>query len=84
MQNAMETHTRKPMLLLKLSGSFLLRYAHRALRSLLFHEPPRKARVSAARPHPHPQPPSPDQKHVRRGAAEGKRLHHHCFLPAAQ
>jgi hypothetical protein len=33
--------TRNPMLLLRLSGSFLLRTAQRALSALLFHAPPR-------------------------------------------
>ncbi|MBI3162865.1 MAG: hypothetical protein HYZ23_10155, partial [Chloroflexi bacterium] len=36
-----EQTKRRPMLLLKLSGSFLLRYEQRALFRLLFHEPPR-------------------------------------------
>ena len=38
-------HNRNPTLLLKLSGTFLLRYAHRALFRLLFHEPPRLGSV---------------------------------------
>ena len=36
--------TRNPMLLLRLSGSFLMRYAERRLISLLFHAPPRRTR----------------------------------------
>jgi hypothetical protein len=36
-----EQITRKPMLLLRLSGLFLLRLAERALSGLLFQEPPR-------------------------------------------
>ena len=36
------THTRNPMLLLRLSGVFLLRSAQRALSLLLSQEPPRK------------------------------------------
>jgi hypothetical protein len=43
--NDVEHTTRKPMLLLKLSGSFLLRYEQRALFRLLFHEPPRTTRA---------------------------------------
>lgn len=39
-----ESTTRKPMLLLKLSGLFLLRAAQRALFRLLFQEPPRTTR----------------------------------------
>ena len=46
-QNDVEQTTRKPMLLLKLSGSFLLRYEQRALFRLLFHEPPRTTRASS-------------------------------------
>lgn len=37
----MERISRNPMLLLKLSGSFLFRYAQCAFLSLLFHDPPR-------------------------------------------
>jgi hypothetical protein len=37
--------TRNPMFLFRLSGSFLLRYAQRALSALLFHEPPRNTRA---------------------------------------
>ena len=33
------------MLLLRLDGSLLLRFAERQLLALLFHEPPRKTRV---------------------------------------
>jgi hypothetical protein len=44
-QNDVEQTKRKPMLLLKLSGSFLLRQEQRALFRLLFHEPPRSTRV---------------------------------------
>ena len=44
----MET-TRNPTLSLKLSGTFLLRYAHRAFCLSLFQEPPRTAH--AARPY---------------------------------
>lgn len=36
--------SRKPMLLLRLSGSFLLRLAERALLALLFQDPPRNTR----------------------------------------
>ena len=43
--NDVEQTKRKPMLLLKLSGSFLLRYEQRALFRLLFHEPPRTTRA---------------------------------------
>lgn len=43
--NDVEQTKRKPMLLLKLSGSFLLRYEQRALFRLLFHEPPRNTRA---------------------------------------
>jgi hypothetical protein len=39
--------TRKPMLLLRLSGLFLLRFDARALSGLLFQEPPRNARGSS-------------------------------------
>ena len=35
---------RKPMLLLRLDGVFLLRLAERRLSGLLFHEPPRRTR----------------------------------------
>ena len=38
--------TRKPMLLLRLFGLFLLRYATRALSRLLFQDPPRTTRRS--------------------------------------
>jgi len=44
------THTRKPLLSLRLSGSFLLRLAARALSSLLFYEPPRTTRSLPGRP----------------------------------
>lgn len=37
---------RKPLLLLRLSGVFLLRLAERKLFALLFHEPPRSTRLS--------------------------------------
>ena len=40
---------RKPMLLFRLSGLFLLRLATRTLFSLLFHEPPRKTPSGAPR-----------------------------------
>lgn len=40
----MDWNTRKPRLLLRLAGLFLLRLAERALDGLLFHEPPRNAR----------------------------------------
>jgi len=43
--NDVEQTKRKPTLLLKLSGSFLLRYEQRALFRLLFHEPPRNTRA---------------------------------------
>ena len=36
--------TRKPMLLFRLSGWFLLRFAERRFRGLLFQEPPRRTR----------------------------------------
>lgn len=36
------TTTRKPLLLLSISGLFLLRTAAAALSGLLFHDPPRK------------------------------------------
>ena len=36
---------RKPMLLLAFVGVLLLRFAHRALLALLFHEPPRNTRL---------------------------------------
>ena len=37
-------HTRKPMLLLRLSGGLLLRLAARQFLGLLFHDPPRSTR----------------------------------------
>lgn len=37
------------MLLLRLSGVSLLRFAARALRALLFHDPPRITRLEPAR-----------------------------------
>ena len=37
--------TRKPLLLFRLSGSFLLRLAARMFLGLLFQEPPRRTRV---------------------------------------
>ena len=40
---------RKPLLLLALSGVFLLRFADRQLLSLLFHDPPRRTRLGATR-----------------------------------
>ena len=40
----METHTRNPLLLLRLCGLFLLRLAQRTLFQLLFQEPPRNYR----------------------------------------
>jgi len=47
-----ETHTRNPLLLLRLCGLFLLRLAQRALFQLLFQEPPRSYRpVPTARQH---------------------------------
>ncbi len=46
------TTTRNPILLLRLSGVFLLRLAERQLLPLLFHEPPRKTRSGAPRFHP--------------------------------
>lgn len=42
--DASRTTTRKPMLLLRLFGLFLLRTAAAALFGLLFHEPPRTTR----------------------------------------
>ena len=42
---------RKPRLLLRLSGAFLLRFAERTLSGSLFQEPPRKTRD---RPRPAP------------------------------
>jgi hypothetical protein len=45
-----ETHTRNPILLLKLFGLFLLRYAQRALFRLLLNEPPRSTRCPWTRP----------------------------------
>ena len=42
-----EHNTRKPMLLLRLSGLLLLRVAERALSGLLFQEPPRSTRDSS-------------------------------------
>jgi len=39
-----ETHTRNPLLLLRLCGLFLLRLAQRTLFQLLFQEPPRSYR----------------------------------------
>ena len=39
------TTTRKPLLLLRLSGLFLLRLAARQFLGLLFHEPPRNTRL---------------------------------------
>ena len=41
---AMDTLTRKPLLLFQLSGLFLLRTAHRAFLFGLFQEPPHKDR----------------------------------------
>ena len=43
-------HNRKPLLLLRLFGLLLLRYAARALLSLLFQEPPRNTRLSSECP----------------------------------
>jgi hypothetical protein len=40
--------TRKPILSLRLSGLFLLRYVQRQLSRLLFHDPPRSTRGCAA------------------------------------
>ena len=42
-----EHNTRKPMLLLRLSGSLLLRLAERALSALLFQDPPRNTRATS-------------------------------------
>jgi hypothetical protein len=42
-----EHNTRKPILLLRLSGWLLLRVAERALFELLFQEPPRNTRASS-------------------------------------
>lgn len=44
--------TRKPMFLLMLSGSFLFRYAQRALMLLSANEPPRTTRDAGVRPAP--------------------------------
>lgn len=48
--NDVETTKRKPMLLLRLSGLLLLRYAQRALFRLLLNEPPRRTRLHRADP----------------------------------
>ncbi len=40
----MENTTRKPIWLFLLDGSFLLRFAHRTFRVVLFQEPPRNTR----------------------------------------
>ena len=45
-----DAHTRKPMLLLRLFGLLLLRYAQRALFRLLLNEPPRRTRLHRANP----------------------------------
>lgn len=45
MRKCMRKHTRKPLLLLRLSGAFLLRFATRQFSGLLFQEPPRKTRL---------------------------------------
>lgn len=42
-----EHNTRKPMLLLRLSGVLLLRAAERALSALSFQDPPRTARATS-------------------------------------
>ena len=42
-----EHNTRKPMLLLRLSGVSLLRAAERALSALLFQDPPRTTRATS-------------------------------------
>jgi len=42
--------TRKPVLLFRFSGVFLLRLADRVLFGLLFHEPPRSTREAGRRP----------------------------------
>ena len=47
-----EHNTRKPMLLFRLSGLFLLRFADRALSGLLFQDPPRSTRPSSQRAAP--------------------------------
>jgi hypothetical protein len=44
------TTTRKPLLLLRLSGVFLLRFAERQFLGLLFQEPPRNTRAILLRP----------------------------------
>jgi hypothetical protein len=46
-----DSATRNPILLLRLSGLFLLRYAQRALSWLLFHDPPRSASPCGPPPH---------------------------------
>ena len=43
---AAEQQRRKPLFLLRLPGWFLLRFAERQLRALLFQLPPRKTRLS--------------------------------------
>ncbi len=43
---------RKPLLLFRLSGLFLLRFAERTLLGLLFHEPPRNTRSPPYGPFP--------------------------------
>jgi hypothetical protein len=54
-----EHNTRKPMLLLRLSGWLLLRYEQRALWRLLFQEPPRNTRRHTLRGTP-PAKPAPE------------------------
>ena len=46
-----DAHTRNPMLLLRLFGLFLLRYAQRTFLRLLLNEPPRTTRRLGTRPH---------------------------------
>jgi hypothetical protein len=50
-------HTRKPMLLLRLSGWLCLRLAARRFWVLLFQEPPRSTRVAPRLPHGPVRPP---------------------------
>ena len=51
-QDVSPSSTRNPLLLLRLSGVLLLRFAERKFVALLFHEPPRNTRSGAPRLQP--------------------------------
>jgi hypothetical protein len=50
-EKSVDATTRNPTLLFRLSGSFLLRFAQRALSALLFQEPPRNTRARSSWSH---------------------------------